>query len=429
MLQVIIQIINEYCEKNDIFYDEPLSPQTSLIADLGLTSVDFVSIFQKCQGLNNERLSFIELVMPIEGQYIADLSIGELSDFLESKHTSATAESKAIDDQAGRSLAKIDDTKYRRSSFSQHDFDEFKSLIQRPAFSEVTPIHTDYELVFILSSPRSGSTLLQRMLDRHPDIESPEELHLLHYDTYAQRYTALSEPETRHLLGGTARLRAKIKGITLDDSQEIEMDYMQRGVPVADFFAEIGESFICKYLVDKTPSYAYSHKTLERITVQFPSARFIYLVRHPSAVMKSLIDSQLHEIIPFAKRYSGNASAIPEMIWALCNENIQSALSSVNPSQLHFVGYERLVTSPQETIASVLSFLQLPFHADCADPYGEVQNEQIETNEYAGDLKFFLENKIVTARADIWKSFPSLHTLSNITDSLMNRTPMLQSER
>ena len=82
MLQDVIKIIDEYCENNDIFYDETLSAGTQLIADLGLTSVDFVSIFQKCQALGNERLSFIELVMPIEGQYVSDLKIGVLSDYI-----------------------------------------------------------------------------------------------------------------------------------------------------------------------------------------------------------------------------------------------------------------------------------------------------------------------------------------------------------
>ena len=50
MLQDVIKIIDEYCENNDIFYDETLSAGTQLIADLGLTSVDFVSIFQKMPG-------------------------------------------------------------------------------------------------------------------------------------------------------------------------------------------------------------------------------------------------------------------------------------------------------------------------------------------------------------------------------------------
>jgi len=424
MLQDILKIIDEYCANNDIFYDETLSAGTQLIADLGLTSVDFVSIFQKCQALGNERLSFIELVMPIEGQYVSDLKIGELSDYIiEQSALRPPANEQRASVDNGYSEQTVNDSKYRRSLFEIKQFDEFKSLIQKPTFSDQGPVATDYQLVFILSSPRSGSTLLQRMLDQHPDIESPEELHLLHYDTYAQRHAALSQAETRHLLGGTARLRARINGISMDDSNRLELKFIGAEEPALNFFTEINKNFSKQYLVDKTPSYAYSRETLERISTQFPLARFIYLTRHPSAVIKSLIDSQLQEIIPFARRYSGDTSTIPEMIWALCHENIQSILPGINLNRLHYVSYEELVMNPEQAMTSILNFLHLPFYPDCANPYIEGQKQQIETNEYAGDLKFFLENRIVNDRAEIWKAFPALHSLSNVSQGLMSGIP------
>ena len=424
MLQDIIKIIDEYCENNDIFYDEALSAGTQLIADLGLTSVDFVSIFQKCQALGNERLSFIELVMPIEGQYVTDLKIGELSDYIiEQSALRATANEQRASADNGYPEQTANASRYRRSLFEMKQFDEFKLLIQKPTFSDPGPVATDYQVVFILSSPRSGSTLLQRMLDQHPDIESPEELHLLHYDTYAKRYAALSQAETRHLLGGTVRLRARINGISVDDSNRLELKYIETEVPILNFFTEINKSFSKQYLVDKTPSYAYSRETLERISRQFPRARFIYLTRHPSAVIKSLIDSQLQEIIPFARRYLGDTSTIPEMIWALCNENIQYILPSIDNNRLYYVNYEELVMNPEQAMTSILDFLQLPFCPKCANPYAEGEKQQIETNEYAGDLKFFLENRIVNDRAEIWKAFPALHSLSEVSQGLMRNIP------
>jgi hypothetical protein len=396
MLQAIADIIDEYCSINDIFYDEPLSSDTLLIADLGLTSVDFVSIFQKCQTLNDDRLSFVRLVMPVEGEYVSDLSIGELSEYIskQSDHQNTAHEQGATPYISGLGPA-VDENKYKRSLFNMSQFAEFQTLIQKPTFPAPCPINTGYQLVFILSSPRSGSTLLQRMLDQHPDIESPEELHLLHYDTYAQRHAALVQAEAKHLLGGTVRLRAKLNGLSIDESRLIEANFIKSEEPALNFFVEIGSNFSKQYLVDKTPSYAYSKTTLERISAHFPQARFIYLARHPSAVVKSLIDSKLQDIIPFTRRYKDDSSAIPEMIWALCHENIQSVLLGTDKSRLHYVSYEDLVTDPTEAMASILDFLQLPFYSDCINPYGNNQNQQIETNEYAGDLKFFLENKVV----------------------------------
>ncbi len=418
MLQEVIQVVDDYCRDNDIFYDDSLSGHTSLIADLGLTSVDFVSLFQKCQALTTTRLSFIKLVMPVEGEYVADLQIKDLSDYIQHQ---ITAESSQTQPEPVSRVAspQVEDGKYKRALFSDSDFELLKSLIQKPSFSDPTPLVTRTKLLFILSSPRSGSTLLQRMLDQHPEIESPEELHLMHYDSFAQRFQALKGEETRHLLGGTVRLRARIKGCELAESQRIEQTYIEQNVPVLRFFEELDDDLRSRYLVDKTPSYSYSGETLQRIAQQFPEARFLYLVRHPSAVLKSLIDSQLQEIIPFVRRYPGEMSAIPEMIWSLCNANIQSMLAGVDPERVSVVTYEDLVGDPKQAIAAILDFLELPYHPDCAMPYGREQSDQIETNNYAGDLKFFLENKIVNERADIWRSFPALLPLSDTTVKLM----------
>ena len=423
MLQSVIKVIDDYCDSNDLFYDEPLNSGTKLIADLGLTSVDFVSIFQKCQSLGSTRISFIELVMPVEGQYVPDLSIGELSDFILKQQSLRLPDESNTLSEVSSSSVKPQQTKYKRALFSNSQFQELQSLIQKPTFTSQQPIHTDYKLAFILSSPRSGSTLLQRMLDQHPEIESPEELHLLHFDSYSQRYSSLNEDSTKHLLGGTIRLRSKINNISLEQSRDVEDDLISSHQSILHFYDEINDRFEGKYLVDKTPSYTYSKETLERILKLFPDAKFIYLARHPSAVIKSLIDSQLSEIIPFTRRYGGDQSSIPEMLWSLCNSNIQSMLSSTSPSNVHYVNYEDLVLTPKETISSIINFLGLSFYEQCVDPYSENQDE-IDTNQYAGDLKFFLENRIVNDRADKWRDFSELHALSPLTQDLLRNIAM-----
>jgi len=43
------------------------------------------------------------------------------------------------------------------------------------------------DLIFIISQPRSGSTLLQRILGGHPEIQTSAETWLLLHPTYAFR--------------------------------------------------------------------------------------------------------------------------------------------------------------------------------------------------------------------------------------------------
>ena len=47
------------------------------------------------------------------------------------------------------------------------------------------------DLIFIISQPRSGSTLLQRILAGHPEIQTSAETWLLLHPTYAFRTSGI----------------------------------------------------------------------------------------------------------------------------------------------------------------------------------------------------------------------------------------------
>src|SRR5262249_31795750 len=59
--------------------------------------------------------------------------------------------------------------------------------------------------IFILSPPRSGSTLSRVMLGGHPQLFAPPELQLLNFNTLAERKAVLSTERDRFWLDGTIR--------------------------------------------------------------------------------------------------------------------------------------------------------------------------------------------------------------------------------
>src|SRR6185436_1261639 len=65
---------------------------------------------------------------------------------------------------------------------------EFRSLI--PALSPIHLGEKNPPALFVLSPPRSGSTLLRVMLGGHPELFSPPELELLSYNSMAERKAA-----------------------------------------------------------------------------------------------------------------------------------------------------------------------------------------------------------------------------------------------
>ena len=134
--------------------------------------------------------------------------------------------------------------------------------------------------VFIFSLPRSGSTLLQRMLATHPEVATTSEPWLLLPQLYALRETgALAEYGHRTAARALADFGAALPGGR------------------ADYLAEVRRSVLALYeraagdaawFLDKTPRY---HLVVDEIMSLFPEGRFVFLWRNPLAIAASMIGS------------------------------------------------------------------------------------------------------------------------------------------
>jgi hypothetical protein len=114
---------------------------------------------------------------------------------------------------------------------------------------------------FILSTVRSGSTLLRVLLDSHSQICSPHEIHL--------RDLALGE--------GSRYTEKSLREISLDRRQ---LEYVLWDWVLHRELEESGK----RLLVNKAPSNVF---IVDRIVECWPDARFVFLLRHPGAVARS----------------------------------------------------------------------------------------------------------------------------------------------
>lgn len=133
--------------------------------------------------------------------------------------------------------------------------------------------------LFLLSLPRSGSTLVQRVLASHEEVETVSEPWLLlpllrardpggTYADYEHREAtrALSE-FLDHFPDGEARWREEIRRLALR---------LYRGLAGED----------TAYFLDKTPRY---HLFADQLPDIFPDGEFVFLWRNPLAVASSMI--------------------------------------------------------------------------------------------------------------------------------------------
>jgi len=140
--------------------------------------------------------------------------------------------------------------------------------------------------VFVLSPPRSGSTLLRVMLAGHPDLFAPPELELLSFETLAGRRAAFAG-RNGFWLEGAVRALMEIEPCDAGPAEALVTALEAAGATTQDLYRRMQERIAPRRLVDKTPSYALDPAVLARAERQFSDARYIHLLRHPLAMIRS----------------------------------------------------------------------------------------------------------------------------------------------
>ncbi|WP_033284296.1 sulfotransferase family protein [Streptomyces sp. NRRL F-525] len=184
--------------------------------------------------------------------------------------------------------------------------------------------------VFILTSVRSGSTLLRMMLGAHSRLHAAHELHLTGIEVYFKPGTP-TERSLRTLGLGHEQL----EGLLWDRALHREL-------------VKSGKQFI----VEKTPGNAFQW---QRIAQTWPDARFVFLRRHPGAVARSW-----HEAVPDRTREEAAERVLKYM------ESMQEAQAELGG---HTLRYEDLTTDPTAELRSLCAYLDLPYEPGMTD-YG-----------------------------------------------------------
>ncbi|WP_405583704.1 sulfotransferase family protein [Streptomyces sp. NBC_01092] len=207
---------------------------------------------------------------------------------------------------------------------------------QRPA-AEAVPEPVDPAVdrllerpVFILTSVRSGSTLLRMMLGAHSRLHASHELHLTGLEVYFKTHSP-TEKSMRALGLGHEALEALLWDRTLHRE-----------------LVKSGKSFV----VEKTPGNAFAWR---RIAEAWPDARFVFLRRHPAAVARSW-----HEAVPDRTADDAAGRVLAYM------EAMEEAYAEVGG---HILRYEDLTADPAAELRGICRFLELEYEPGMLD-YG-----------------------------------------------------------
>lgn len=246
-------------------------------------------------------------------------------------------------------------------------------------------------LVFVISPPRSGSTLLQRMLGSHSDIFTHPEPHMITPLAYLGFHDTVDRAPYDHINAAEA-IRLFVKGLPRQ-----EEDYLDALRAYTDaMYGRMLEPTGRRYFLDKTPAYALVLGFLARL---YPRARYVVLTRHPLAVMSSYANSFFDGDWRAANQFNPVIERYVPAITRFLREK---------PVAIEQVSYEQLVVDPGAHLARIFGFLDLPNQPEAVN-YGQRfkakkgRGDPISVNEHDRPVSGFVDKWAGELAADAEK--------------------------
>ncbi|WP_016950034.1 sulfotransferase [Anabaena sp. PCC 7108] len=413
---VVVDIIETTVQSWDGELDEPISPDTLLIQDLNFASIDFIQLIVTIEEKIGKKLGFHDLLMPND-KYIDELSVAQLTTFIESRLNSDQVFDQPIN--LSQSSIAVESKPIANERIDKTKLEQFRQHIPIPKRWEGEDTPKNKKAVFVLSSPRSGSTLLRIILAGHPQLFAPPELHLLDYNTLDQRKAALANKLNSHLLEGTIRAIMQIKNCNAEEARKLMEAYEEQNLPSKSFYGVLQEWIGDRILVDKTPTYPFHLDFLNRAENQFSEPLYIHLVRHPYGMIRSFEDAKLDQLVLFMRESSFTRQQLGELLWLVSQQNVLKFLEGIPQHRQLRIRFEDLVDTPEITVQQICNFLNIDFNTDMLNPYKEKEQRMTDgvelVSRFSGDLKFHLHQRIEPNAAYRWKQFHNIDFLGDIT--------------
>lgn len=251
---------------------------------------------------------------------------------------------------------------------------------------------------FIVGRGRSGTTLLQTMLDSNPSVAVPIEskliIHLkqkyfpikswnnslveqflndLYTDVYFAKYWKLDRTALRNFIQRFSH-------------EQLSFPFLCKLIYLS--YASPFPKDKVLFIGDKNPDYAIFIPDLHEV---FPDAKFIHLVRDPR-----------DNVASFKKTFPKNSN-INTLTrgWVICNEEIEKQKASVD---LLRIRYEDLVSMPEDSLHKVCSFLGIEFESGMikySDKLKGTSNKIL--NEVMSEVHPNLLKPVSTDQVNKWK--------------------------
>lgn len=257
--------------------------------------------------------------------------------------------------------------------------------------------------VFVVGTPRSGTTLTAKILGRHSDLFMPGETH--YFDDIFARSKTLGSPSTTtgsraiadRLMTLYARFNEPDDQLRVDQMMAIDELALDIREQCSDY-ADVLSLFMQKQMAgtnkrrwgNNTPRDLFN---LEAIAAFYPDARIIICVRDPRDFLGSYKgkwhNTAAEEVTRLKKLYH---PVVTSYLWKANMNIVHRAVNYFPADQIIVMKYEELVSNPQRTIQLLCDHINVDY-----------QPSMIElsfSNSSTGDTA---APAIFTSSIDLWK--------------------------
>lgn len=243
--------------------------------------------------------------------------------------------------------------------------DDFAKRTQNSGFDSQEPI-------FILGLPRTGSTLIERILSQHSDVYAAGELNDFALSMMAQVKQQFPN-------------QANNKSTLIHASSQLD-------------FAALGE----KYIQETRPETGHTPRFIDKLPLNslyvgliraaLPRAKIIYVKRHPMDTCYAIYKQLFTQGYPFS--YDLNELAE----YYIAHDRMMKHWLALYPDAIYALEYEKLVADLDTQARKLLQFCELEWQPSCVD---FEQNAQPSTTASAAQVR----QKIYASSIGKWRCY------------------------
>jgi tetratricopeptide (TPR) repeat protein len=228
-------------------------------------------------------------------------------------------------------------------------------------FNSREALEPSRRVAVLCGHPRSGTTLLEQVLDCHPDIVTAEETHILHDEAYLPLSRGFA-PE--------ASLLGVLESTPVSALRQSREDYFR----FTELF--IGKTIGNKLLIDKNPALNVLIPAVVRI---FPEVRFLIAIRDPRDVCLSCFMQPL-SLNPVSSAYltlEGTVTQYASVMgfWRTILPRLRNAWIEIR--------YEEVVADLEAASRQALTFLGAPWNEEVLRFHQHARSKSLRSPSYA----------------------------------------------